>query len=208
MTPKKVLVAVSDQGFHWDEFADVYHVFDDVHWQIDVASPRGHPKAEPLSLRPHWWLHLVGRGTTRAREPKSRWWGRPVVEAMMRARRLDAVNPEDYDAIYLVGGLGQVSDLERNGRLNHVLEIAASQGCPVGGRKCIVESYDVLHELREERGMVFEARSPGQGRRTAWKIVESRVFHEDLHGLNRVAEFLDRKSGSLGHPARGSMLRK
>lgn len=194
MTPKKALLVVSDHGFHWDELADVFHVFDDAHWQLEIASPLGHPKADPLTLRPNPILHFLGRATTRTRLPKSAWWGRPVVEAIMRARRLDQVKPETFDAIYVVGGLGEVEDLHGDIVLASILGFALGNGLHIGGREKVLRTFRQLEDVLQT-GHLHATRTSMGARKAAWRLVESAVFPEDLHGTAHVAEFLDKKSG-------------
>lgn len=194
MTPKKVLIVVSDHGFHWDELADAFHVFDDAHWQIDIGSPLGHPKADPLTLRKNLALHLLGRATTKARAPSTGWWGRPVVEHIMRAKRLDRVEAAHYDALFVVGGLHELADLEGDVVLAELLARAMKVGVRVGGDTHVLQSYNHLQRLVGPRP-IFRFQNARRTRAAAWKMVEDVVSPEDVHGRTHVAEFLDIKSG-------------
>lgn len=197
---------VSDLGTHWDELADAYHAFDDAHWQVDVASPKGHPKVDQMTLRVNPLLHWLGRATLRSRLPRTEFFGRPVVEKFMRAKKLSQIRATDYDVIYIVGGYGgELPDLSRDGDLNRVLKEGVEHERWFAGRLNVVDSHRVLDRAVTTAGHIGQivtgermvaCRLPKRARRVAWTVVSSLSAESD-HQEHHRPEFLDRKSGHI-----------
>jgi hypothetical protein len=219
MTPKKVLMVVSDHGFHWDELADAFHVFKDAGLQMQMASPGGHPKADPRSLKAHLILHWAGIGTLSSRAPSTTSWGRPVVEAIMRTLKLQSVNLKGYDFVFVAGGRGAYLDLKENSELARILGQAIADGLWVAGEAKMLHDYEpiasrfkkgsfnqFLLSLDMSLGLVvrlgfvglarvFLFRSSFWGRKAAARVVRAIEEYENPALRNRVAEFLDHASG-------------
>ncbi len=116
-TDKKVLMVVSSYGndmgtvrpgYEFDEFSQAYLIFKNNKLSIDVASPKG-GKVEPdqynkdkpynkLLLEDKYALSLLDNTKTTA-----------------------SINPEDYQAIYIVGGKGAMFDLPFDPSLQDII---------------------------------------------------------------------------------------
>lgn len=206
--PKKVLMIVSDENAHWDELADAFHGFNDAHWQVTMASPRGHPKVDARSLVPNSFLHWLGRATIRARLPRTEFFGHPVVEGMQHARKLSEVSVADYDVIYVVGTFGPARDLATNAEVGRVLREGVELERWFAGRLDAVGAQGVLDPYYGSQGRLREivtgerwvsCRSPRRARRVAWTVVRQLSGEADHlrhhHTELRRPEFLDRKTG-------------
>jgi putative intracellular protease/amidase len=91
-------------GYWAEEFANPYKILTDAGHEVVVATPNGvTPNVDMMSLRPE----MVG-GNDEALELEA------IIrsaEVMRRPLRLSDVRLEDYDAVYMPGGHGPMSDL-------------------------------------------------------------------------------------------------
>lgn len=194
MPPKKVLMLVSDLGFHWRELTDAFHVFSDANAQLDFASPRGRPKADALTISK----------IPKSRAPETEFFGQPVVKKIKAAKRLAEIDYRDYDAIYVVGGSGASSDLAANPFVKQLLSAAYHDQRWVGGRLDLVKELAVLPpEMLEREGYIARvivderavySRSSRKARKVAIALIKC-MTGEGTKPKPRVAEFLDRKAG-------------
>lgn len=195
---------VSDLGAHWDELADAYHGFDDAHWQVDFASPRGHPRIDQMTLRVSPVLHLLGFATLRSRLPRTEFFGRPVVEKFMRAKKLSQVRVTDYDVVYIVGGYGgELPDLSRDPQVARVLKEGMRHQRWFAGRLNVVDPHRVLDRSVTTAGQLGQivvgerlvsCRLPKRARRVAWRVVSRLSDEADHQEHHRQEELQGRKT--------------
>lgn len=111
-------------GAWLEELAAAYWEFVDAGWHVDVASPRGgHAPLDPLSLAAPWLTPNGSRFLASA-------------EAMAKVERSLATRvaaPQDYAAIYLVGGVATAWDFPADDGLRALVEALHSDGRPVAG---------------------------------------------------------------------------
>ena len=119
---KRILMVVTNSGHldaqhptgvWFEEFAIPYQEFRANGFEVTVASPRGgaapiDPRSEP---RPE-----QAREATQARE------------ALQHTVRLDSINPNDFDAIFIPGGHGPLFDFPGNIPLQNTLRSYMEQG--------------------------------------------------------------------------------
>lgn len=101
-------------GFWLEELVVPRRVFTGAGFEIDMASPRGgRPPVDPAS---------AGFDTS----------AEPELDAVLDATMpLDAVRPEDYQAVFLVGGHGTMWDFPEDGRLAGIVTAVHRAGRPV-----------------------------------------------------------------------------
>ncbi|GAA2591709.1 type 1 glutamine amidotransferase domain-containing protein [Streptomyces tubercidicus] len=111
-------------GYWAEEFANPYKILTDAGHEVVVATPNGViPTVDMMSLRPE----LVG-GNDSALELEA------VIrsaEVMRRPLRLSDVRLEDYDAVYLPGGHGPMSDLAWDADAGRLLTRQLTSGSPL-----------------------------------------------------------------------------
>jgi putative intracellular protease/amidase len=111
-------------GYWAEEFANPYKILTDAGHEVVVATPNGvTPKVDMMSLRPE----MVG-GNDEALELEA------IIrsaEAMMRPLKLSDVRLEDYDAVYLPGGHGPMSDLALDADCGRLLSAQLASGNPL-----------------------------------------------------------------------------
>src|ERR1700733_6648832 len=111
-------------GYWAEEFANPYKILTDAGHEVVVATPNGvTPNVDMMSLRPE----MVG-GTDAALELEA------IIrsaEAMRRPLQLSDVRLEDYDAVYLPGGHGPMSDLAVDADAGRLLAGALPSGKPL-----------------------------------------------------------------------------
>jgi putative intracellular protease/amidase len=111
-------------GYWAEEFANPYKTLTDAGHQITVATPNGTtPNVDMMSLRPS----MVG-GDQRALDLEA------IIrsaEVMRRPRQLSDVRLEDYDAVYLPGGHGPMSDLAFDADAGRLLTAQLASGKPL-----------------------------------------------------------------------------
>ena len=114
---KKILMVVSSYGkdlgatrpgYEFDEFSQAYLIFKNNNFSIDVASPKG-GKVEADKFN------------------KEKAYNKAILEDKIGLNLLDntisttSVNPENYDAIYIVGGKGAMFDLPYDPSLQDIV---------------------------------------------------------------------------------------
>ncbi len=119
---KRILMVVTNSGHldaqhptgvWFEEFAIPYQEFRANGFEVTVASPRGgaapiDPRSEPSPEQ--------AREATQARE------------ALQHTVRLDSINPNDFDAIFIPGGHGPLFDFPGNIPLQNTLRSYMEQG--------------------------------------------------------------------------------
>ncbi|MBV1872235.1 MAG: type 1 glutamine amidotransferase domain-containing protein [Gammaproteobacteria bacterium] len=109
-------------GFWLEEFAAPYYVFNDGSADVTLASPNGgQPPLDPKSDEPDFW--------TQATE---RFKGDDTAQAALaNTLKLSDILPDDYDAVFYVGGHGPLWDLAEDRNSIALIEIMYASGKPV-----------------------------------------------------------------------------
>ena len=111
-------------GYWAEEFANPYKILTDAGHEVVVATPKGvTPNVDMMSLRPE----MVG-GNDSALELEA------IIrsaEAMRRPLQLSDVRLEDYDAVYMPGGHGPMSDLAWDADAGRLLTQQLASGNPL-----------------------------------------------------------------------------
>ncbi len=111
-------------GYWAEEFANPYKIITEAGHEVVVGTPNGvTPNVDMMSLRPE----MVG-GVKEALELEA------IIrsaEAMRRPLKLSDVRLEDYDAVYLPGGHGPMSDLAFDADVGRLLTAQLASGNPL-----------------------------------------------------------------------------
>ncbi|MFJ4923591.1 type 1 glutamine amidotransferase domain-containing protein [Streptomyces sp. NPDC088725] len=111
-------------GYWAEEFANPYKILTDAGHEVVVATPKGvTPNVDMMSLRPE----MVG-GNDQALELEA------IIrsaEVMRRPLELSDVRLEDYDAVYVPGGHGPMSDLALDADVGRLLTQQLTSGEPL-----------------------------------------------------------------------------
>ncbi|MGW6306819.1 type 1 glutamine amidotransferase domain-containing protein [Streptomyces niveus] len=111
-------------GYWAEEFANPYKAITDAGHEVVVATPGGvTPNVDMMSLRP-----AMAGGEKGALELEA------IIrdaEAMRRPLKLSVVRLEDYDAVYLPGGHGPMSDLAFDADAGRLLTAQLASGRPL-----------------------------------------------------------------------------
>ncbi|MFB8437851.1 type 1 glutamine amidotransferase domain-containing protein [Streptomyces niveus] len=111
-------------GYWAEEFANPYKAITDADHEVVVATPGGvTPTVDMMSLRP-----AMAGGEQGALELEA------IIrdaEAMRRPLKLSDVRLEDYDAVYLPGGHGPMSDLAFDADAGRLLTAQLASGRPL-----------------------------------------------------------------------------
>ena len=127
-------------GFWLDEFATPYYVFKDNGCQITLASPAGgQPPVDPKSDVPDTRTEATERlsGDDEARN------------LLANTLRLDALNPEEFDAVFYPGGHGPLWDLAEDINSISLLEAFDRREKPIG---CVCHAPGVLLHVKDSEG--------------------------------------------------------
>jgi putative intracellular protease/amidase len=131
--PMKILMVLTSHGrlgntgrktgFWLEEFAVPYYVFRDNHFRITLASPAGgQPPVDPQSEEPE-----------AQSEATIRFLSDVEAQAQLAAtKRMESLNPEDFDAIFYPGGHGPLWDLSEDINSISLIESFYRRGKPVG----------------------------------------------------------------------------
>lgn len=116
-SPKKVLMVVSSYGkdlgesrpgYEFDEFSQAYLIFKNNNFSIDVSSPKGGKvEADKFNTdKPYNKILLEDK---------------EALSLLDNTKATANVNPEDYDAMYIVGGKGAMFDLPYDPSLQDII---------------------------------------------------------------------------------------
>ncbi len=127
-------------GLWLEEFAAPFYVFKDNDIQTFLASPAGgQPPIDPKSDDPD----AQTEATKRFRNDK-------VAQNMLaNTRRLESLNPEDFDAIFFPGGHGPLWDLSEDINSISLIESFNRRGKPIG---CVCHAPAALRDAVDDEG--------------------------------------------------------
>lgn len=131
--PKAIIILTSHDrlgntdrrtGFHWEELATPYFVFQSRGFDVEVASlAGGQAPADPASLAP------AGERPTAVERFLA---DRAAMAKLRVTRHIDEVRPQDYELYFLPGGHGTMWDLPEDETLADVLTRAWRSGAVLG----------------------------------------------------------------------------
>lgn len=128
-------------GFWLEEFAAPYYVFRDNNVQITLASPAGgQPPIDPTSADPDAQTEATKRFDN-DEEAKGQ---------LANTQRLDALNPEDFDAVFYPGGHGPLWDLAEDVQSISLIEAFYRRDKPIG---CVCHAPAVLRHAKDPDGI-------------------------------------------------------
>lgn len=111
-------------GTWLEELAASYYAFTDAGIQVEVASPQGDAAPiDPASLQDPW---LTDTGRRFQSDPKAQ-------QQISATRLLSDVANREFDAVYLVGGLGAIWDFQENSDLGKLVSRMNTGGKLVSG---------------------------------------------------------------------------
>src|SRR3984957_2624841 len=111
-------------GYWAEEFANPYKILTDAGHEVVVATPNGvTPNVDMMSLRPEMAGGVQGALELEAIIRSA--------EVMRRPLQLSDVRLEDYDAVYLPGGHGPMSDLAWDADVGRLLTKQLTSGHPL-----------------------------------------------------------------------------
>jgi putative intracellular protease/amidase len=111
-------------GYWAEEFANPYKIITDAGHEVVVGTPNGvTPNVDMMSLRPEMAGGVQGALELEAIIRSA--------EAMRRPLKLSDVRLEDYDAVYLPGGHGPMSDLAFDADVGRLLTGQLASGNPL-----------------------------------------------------------------------------
>lgn len=111
-------------GYWAEEFANPYKILTDAGHEVVVATPNGvTPNVDMMSLRPSMAGGIDGALELEAIIRSA--------EELRRPLRLSDVRLEDYDAVYLPGGHGPMSDLAFDADVGRLLTAQLASGNPL-----------------------------------------------------------------------------
>jgi len=127
-------------GLWLEELAAPYYVFRDNGFDIVMASPiGGQPPVDPRSLEPDAQTEATKRFADDAQ----------ARALFADTRRLESLNPEDYDALFYPGGHGPLWDLTENIDSISLIEAFHRREKPIG---CVCHGSAVLLHARGPDG--------------------------------------------------------
>lgn len=126
MKDKKVLIAITshntlnngkETGYWLGEVTHFYHILAEAGFEVDFASPKG--SQPPLDQRSY---------DLRDKDNRQFWEDKRLQAQLNNTIPIEAVNPQDYIAIYYAGGHGAMWDFPSNERLAQVAALIYENG--------------------------------------------------------------------------------
>jgi len=109
-------------GFWLEEFATPYYIFKDANADVTLTSPKGgQPPLDPKSDEPDFQTEA----TERFKEDDD------AQSALANTLKLSDISPDDYDAVFYVGGHGPLWDLAEDRNSIALIETMYASGKPV-----------------------------------------------------------------------------
>ena len=196
-------------GYWAEEFANPYKILTGAGHEVVVATPGGvTPNVDMMSMRPE----MVG-GERSALELEA------IIrsaEAMRRPLELSDVRLEDYDAVYLPGGHGPMSDLALDADVGRLLTAQLASGNPLfivcHGPAAMLATQDprrVAVQGLQDHGL---HQRRGESRRAGFEsavVARDRAQGEDRRRLQprRDLEAVHGRGPQSGHRAKPSFRR-
>jgi putative intracellular protease/amidase len=126
-------MVVSTVGFHWEELFRAYWEFRRAEYAIDLYSVDGSPaRPDPLSVTVTGPGAIAGIGVLPHIAPSTR-RGHELRAALDEIAPLQQLDADMVDALYLPGGHGCLSDVNRNLRLHSAIGRMYVRGCVLSG---------------------------------------------------------------------------
>ena len=156
-------------GFWLEEFAAPYYVFKDAGAEIVLASPQGgRPPLDPKSNEPSFQTDMTRRFGADSE----------AMSVLSDTIRLDAVTPNDFDAMFYPGGHGPLWDLAEDPTSIHLIEATLGAGKPVA---LVCHAPGVLRHAKAPDGKPLVA---------SRNVAGFTNTEEEAMGLTQVVPFL------------------
>lgn len=156
-------------GFWLEEFAAPYYALKDAGHNVTIASPKGgQPPLDPKSDRPEFQTDA----TRRFNEDKA------AQAELAATRKLDEIEPAQFDAVFYPGGHGPLWDLAESPKSRSIIETTLRAGKPVA---LVCHAPAVLRDVTNEDGTPLV-----RGKR----ITGFTNSEEEAVGLTEVVPFL------------------
>lgn len=123
---KRILCVVSEVGYTWEEVIVPYLTFLENGYTVDFATiTGGEPVVDPLSIINRPLLSQIGFGVSEDISPSTP-AGKALQVKLATVIGIEAVNPSQYEGIFLAGGHGSLFDMNKSQKL-HGLILAFDQ---------------------------------------------------------------------------------
>jgi putative intracellular protease/amidase len=150
MTPLNILLiatsndkigdTIHQTGVWLEEIASPYYLFNAAGAQLTIASPKGgEVPVDPKSMS----ILVASQYSKRFLKDEE------AMHFLSHSKSLEEINAEDFDAIYVSGGLGPLWDMADNALLKNLLETFNHQNKPMG---LICHGVVALLSLKNEAG--------------------------------------------------------
>jgi putative intracellular protease/amidase len=127
-------------GFWLEEFAAPYYVLKEAGHTLTLASPKGgQPPIDPKSDAPDFQTEATKRFKVDSEAQVQ----------LASTRRLDEIDPADFDAVFYPGGHGPLWDLASSGKSKSIIEDTIQAGKPVA---LVCHAPAVLKDVTTEDG--------------------------------------------------------
>lgn len=127
-------------GFWLEEFAAPYYVLKEAGNDIIIASPKGgQPPLDPKSDAPEFQTEATKRFKD----------DRQAQAALASTRKLDEIDPAQFDAVFYPGGHGPLWDLAESPKSRSIIETTLRAGKPVA---LVCHAPAVLKDVTNEDG--------------------------------------------------------
>lgn len=128
-------------GFWLEEFAAPYYVLKEAGHDITLASPKGgQPPLDPKSDSPDSQTDATRRFN---QDPAAQ-------AALASTKKLDEIEPSDFDAVFYPGGHGPLWDLTESAKSRSIIEQTTRAGKPVA---LVCHAPAVLRDVTAEDGI-------------------------------------------------------
>ena len=127
-------------GFWLEEFAAPYYVLKEAGHDITLASPKGgQPPLDPKSESPDFQTDATRRFS---QDPAAQ-------AALASTKKLDEIEPSDFDAVFYPGGHGPLWDLTESAKSRAIIERTIRAGKPIA---LVCHAPAVLRDVTAEDG--------------------------------------------------------
>lgn len=166
---KKVIVTLSNFGYWGEELVAPLEAMDAEGYEITFATHTGKkPVVLSVSADPDWIDPTLGHTVTTP-EMAEKVRKLDASDRLSNPIKIDDIDPDDYDGIFMVGGSGTLLDMNNNWHLQDVIRAMVAANKPVGAICYAVGALGYTRANDSMKSIIYGKRVTGHPRRFDWK---------------------------------------
>ena len=169
MANKKVIVTLSNYGYWGEELVAPLEAMEAAGYEVTFATQTGEkPTVLSVSADADWIDPTLGHTVTTP-EMAAKVQKLDASDRLNNPIKIDDINPDDYDAVFLVGGSGTLLDMNNNWHLQDVIREFYTEDKPIGAICYGVGALGYTRAPNSYKSIISGKRVTGHPRRFDWR---------------------------------------